>query len=524
MQVVWFKRDLRVSDHAPLAFAQKHGPVLALVIDEPSILFAQDQSQQHVQFREECLSELKVDLLKAGAILHRIQGEALQVLEDLWAKHAFTQLWSHEETGNALTYRRDLAVQAWCQSRGVQWTEFRQFGVVRKLKSRDGWSHQWDALMRSPCIEIVKGLSGVVLPLQQHSIHPPPHSSLFEMKDKPLRQKGGRKEAIHLLTTFLGGRGAHYQKGMSSPLSAEKVCSRLSPHLAFGTLSIREVVHALMQKKEEIESLPLPMRPPGMLAAIRSFQGRLYWHCHFIQKLESQPSIEFQNIHRGFDGMREAEFNDSRFQAWQKGETGYPMIDACMRMLSQTGWINFRMRAMLASFSAYQLWLHWRDPALHLAREFLDYEPGIHYSQLQMQSGVTGINTPRMYNPVKQARDQDPHGTFVKRWIPELQAVPTEWIFEPWRMPPSLQTRFGVILDKDYPSPIVDHELAAREAKQKLTLYRSASTFQSGAKVVLKRHGSRLSGHRLNTHAKPKDSSQSIHPKKQTLQGTFDFG
>jgi deoxyribodipyrimidine photo-lyase len=539
LQVVWFKRDLRVFDHAPLASALRQGAVLPLVIDEASILFAQDQSLQHGQFREECLEELRRELLKIGAILHRECGEAVQVLEKIWTTRKFSHLWSHEETGNALTYRRDLAVRAWCKTRKVEWIEYRQFGVIRRLKSRDGWSNQWDMLMRSPCISPIQRLSGVVLPKSIYSdAHPFKNFSdaskwtsqtpkrFSEIKDKPQRQRGGRKAALMLLSSFLEGRGANYSKGMSSPLSAEMVCSRLSPHLSQGTVSIREIVHALQEKRVEIDTLPIHLKPKGMAGAMRAFESRLYWHCHFIQKLESQPSIEFENIHRGFDGMRETQFDASRFQAWSKGETGYPMIDACMRMLAQTGWINFRMRAMLASFSAYQLWLHWREPALHLAREFLDYEPGIHYSQIQMQSGVTGINTPRMYNPVKQARDQDPDGMFVKRWIPELQSVPHDWIFEPWLMPPSLQNRFGLVLDKDYPSPIVDHEVAAREAKQRLSLFRQATDFRSTAKKVLSRHGSRQSNDRNVTERKKKTpsttSSKAI--SKRDTQGTFDFG
>lgn len=515
MQVVWFKRDFRIEDHAPLAFATKQGTVLPLIIDEPDILFAQDQSFQHVQFREECISELRLALLKIGAVLHREYGDAIEVLNHIWSVLRFTHLWSHEETGNGLTYQRDLAVKAWCVAHQVEWIEYRQFGVVRRLPNRDGWSRQWDELMRVPCIPAVNKVSGVIIPssnpLTMRAI-----SSEFNQKDKALRQAGGRKEALKLITSFLEGRGANYSKGMSSPLSAEMVCSRLSPHIAFGTLSIREIICQLDEKKKELECNSPRIKPNGMRAAIRSFEGRLYWHCHFIQKLESQPSIEFQNMHAGFDGMREHAFDSSRYLAWCKGETGYPMIDASMRMLAQTGWINFRMRAMLASFSAYQLWMHWREPALHLAREFLDYEPGIHYAQIQMQSGVTGINTPRIYNPVKQARDQDPEGIFVKRWLPELRAVPNDWIFEPWLMPSSLQQRYGVVLDRHYPHPIVQHEIAAREAKQRLTLYRKSPDFISTAKKVLSRHGSRQSKGRTGVSKNP---SQSIH-----TQGTFDFG
>ena len=119
--------------------------------------------------------------------------------------------------------------------------------------------------------------------------------------------------------------------------------------------------------------------------------------------------------------------------------TGYPLIDASMRCLRSTGYINFRMRAMLVSFASYDLWLDWRRTSRFLASMFVDYEPGIHYSQFQMQSGVTGINAVRVYNPTKQQQDQDPHGVFVKQWIPNLRSVSDTWIHSPHLLTDDLQ-------------------------------------------------------------------------------------
>jgi deoxyribodipyrimidine photo-lyase len=198
-----------------------------------------------------------------------------------------------------------------------------------------------------------------------------------------------------------------------------------------------------------------------------------------------------QNMHRGFDGLREPYFNQEYFDRWKKGETGFPLIDACMRMLAQTGWINFRMRALLISFSSYQLWNHWREPALHLAREFLDYEPGIHYPQIQMQSGVTGINTLRIYNPVKQAQDQDPQGIFVRRWVPELRTVPNEFIFQPWTMPDELWSDDSATAEITYPSPIVDHLATAKHARDTLWPLLRDSSMRSESRSVFVKHGSR---------------------------------
>src|SRR5690606_11915479 len=170
---------------------------------------------------------------------------------------------------------------------------------------------------------------------------------------------------------------------------------------------------------------------------------------------------------------------------------GVPLVDACMAMLTQTGWLNFRMRAMLMSFAAYPLWLHWREPGLHLARLFTDYEPGIHWPQVQMQSGVTGINALRVYNPVKQARDHDPDGVFVRRWLPALRQVPDAWLFEPWKMPSNVQAACGVLIGRDYPTPLVEPDAGLRAARARIDGWRKRPGLKEETQRVFLQHGSR---------------------------------
>jgi deoxyribodipyrimidine photo-lyase len=229
--------------------------------------------------------------------------------------------------------------------------------------------------------------------------------------------------------------------------------------------------------------------------SLSSFAARLRWHCHFMQKLEDEPRIEFQNFSHAFDGLRE-EFSASdegqeRLRLWQEGRTGYPMVDACMRAVQATGWLNFRMRAMVASFAAYHLWLHWRQPAVFLARHFLDFEPGIHFSQFQMQAGTTGINTIRIYSPAKQVLDQDPRGVFIRRWLPELAGVPDSWLSQPHLMPADLQNRSGCLIGRDYPAPVVDHKAAVVLARERLAAARRRPGAGSESRRVLSKHGSR---------------------------------
>ena len=175
------------------------------------------------------------------------------------------------------------------------------------------------------------------------------------------------------------------------------------------------------------------------------------------------------------------------------GQTGYPMADACMRCLRETGYINFRMRAMLVSFSSYHLWLHWRRPALHLAKDFLDFEPGIHYSHFQMQSGVTGINSIRIYSPIKQVTDQDPKGVFLRKYLPELENVPDKHLAQPHLMSPAEQRESGCVLGKDYPLPVVDHKTAYTEARTRMYRAKASQGAKEEAAKVFAKHGSRRS-------------------------------
>ena len=487
-RVVWFKRDLRLHDHAALAQAAAHGPVLCLFILEPSLWAQPDAAAQHLGFVQESLLDLRQALRRLGGELHVAVGEAVDVLNRLYTLASFEALHAHEETGNAHTYARDLAVGKWCKAHGVGWHEVPQFGVVRRLGNRNQWQRRWEAHMAQPMATLPE-LWFAAAPRQGLGTAPDPlrlHATAFGLNPRqpPARQRGGRTRGLAVLNDFLAHRSQRYRGGISSPLSAPSACSRLSAHLALGTLSLREVVQATRARMAALAD-------PYQRAGLSAFSSRLYWHCHFIQKLESEPDLEWRNLHRGYDGLREPGWNPAHFEALSQGRTGWPMVDACVAMLTETGWLNFRMRAMLVSVAAYPLWLHWRDVGLWLARSFLDYEPGIHWSQMQMQSGTTGINTTRVYNPIKQAQDHDPHGHFVRRWLPAMRRVPDTWLLEPWRMPPSVQAACGVRVGTDIPEPVVDLDTATRTAKARLHSLRAQPEVKPAKAAIVQKHGSR---------------------------------
>ncbi len=489
-QVVWFKRDLRVADHAPLFEAARGGPCVCLFVYETDVIEADDFDPSHLEFINQSLAELASALEGKGMSLTVRRGQMPEVLDDLHAQVGVAALWSHQETGNAVTYARDRRVRAWAKRHRVKWNECLAHGVVRRLDSRDRWSRYWHAQMSSPLIpapERITAVEGL-----EHEQRLDANALGLEASARTETQPGGESHGWTHLRSFLASRGVNYRADMSSPLSAWEGCSRLSPYLAWGNLSIRQVYQASERRSQTLRAARQRGRleDARWLPSLKAFGERLRWHCHFIQKLEDEPDIEFQNMNRAFDGLRDA-FDEQLFDAWASGQTGFPLVDACMRALHASGWINFRMRAMLVSFASYQLWLPWRPTALHLSRLFLDYEPGIHYSQIQMQSGVTGINAVRIYSPIKQVHDQDPRGEFIRRFCPELATIPDEYLSEPHRMPADVQRRCGCVIGTHYPAPIVNHATAYRTARERIFKAKGTRAAREEAARVYQKHGSR---------------------------------
>ncbi len=484
--IVWFKRDLRIHDHAPLCEAIKTGlPVLPLYIVEPNYWQQPFASRRHWHFIHDCLHELREDCQRLQQALVIRTGEATDVFSTLANQFIITTIYAHEETGNGWTYERDKVVRAWAISQAIALQELPCNGVVRGLKNRDDWAAIRSKRMTRPLLTKPNSITPLNMP--DLGTIPDKSDMMFGEQVPGITQQGGRRAAVDTLKQFLCSRGQRYLYHLSAPGLSENHCSRLSPHLAWGTLSVAEVVRANKNRRAAVTTENAKTWKRNLSA----FGSRLSWRCHFIQKIEDQPEIEFRCMHSAFEGMREFEHNNDYLLAWQQGRTGYPLVDACMRNLVYTGWITFRMRAMLISFASYQLWLDWRKTGYHMAQVFTDYEPGIHYSQLQMQSGVTGINTVRIYNPVKQSQEHDPRGHFIRRWVPELQHVSDNWIHEPWKMDPSLQQTAKCIIGKDYPSPIVDNTIAVKMAREKISYFKQQLGFKQQADNVYKKLGSR---------------------------------
>ena len=481
----WFRNDLRISDNLPLFTCSKYKNSAAIYIYDSIIIQDSSFSSLHLDFINDSLGDLSRKFKKQNSHLNIFHGESVKVLESLFKNYRIKNIYSHHEVRDLNTHLINNAVKSLCSANGVKWNQYQRNGVVQGLKDRDGWAYLWNKQMNVPLIQNPNlsnfkklDISGDIKKTEELKITRTPYCKEFE---------GGEKAGKLQLNRFLSETGQTYSKNISSPLTAPTSCSRLSSYITYGNLSMRYIVKETQKRQATLREKKIRN---GWLGSLSAFSSRLRWHCHFIQKLEMQPSLENTNMVRSFDKIR-TKPNTEFFKCWSEGELGVPMVDACMRFLKKNGWINFRMRAMLVSFASYNLWLDWRLTSKFLSKYFIDYEPGIHYNQFQMQSGVTGINAIRIYNPIKQQADHDPDGLFVKKWIPELKNVPNDYLQYPHLMSDLLQKKTGCIIGKSYPAPVVDLKLSSLIARKKIFSIKSLDITKKQSSIAYEMHGSR---------------------------------
>lgn len=441
-KVVWHRYDLRLRDNKALVEAGENA--VPVYVFDPAWLNHDLVSDSRIEFVLECLKDLNRQYQSRGSRICLLYGDPIEELSNL-NDRGFKIFFNKD----ANHFRREMEEKARKKFNG-----FSGDGVVRhKEGTRKNWKNNAEKYFKSKPPTLPEKFKQN--PLENNT-------TLKEIREKhrvnPEKEKfgkGGSKEASNRLQKFLDNI-EKYPSSISSPIKAEKNTSHLSPYIRYGCITRRQAFrHGKWRAKDSKNPKNFQM-----------FIDRLFWHLNFTQKIEDNPKLFKESVNPVFRDLHKDNKDQEKVEAWKQGKTGYPLVDASMRALVQTGWINFRMRAMCATFYSYILKQWWKEGADYFYKHLIDADVAINYYQWQMHSGLVGIHKHRIYNPTKQVKDNDPKGKFIKKYVPELRSLTPKQITKPWEITEQEQENTGVEIGKNYPRPIVDHKTEAKKARK----------------------------------------------------------
>ncbi len=438
MNIVLHRRDLRTEDNQALEVAGE-GAAPVYVFD-PDIWGHPLSSDSRQEFVLDSLKDLNRQYITLGTELSFFHGNVVEVASEL------------ESSRHKVIFNKDSNHFHQDKERELR----KKFKGVsgNAVETSKGRSNDWDKraekwfrsdTYRRPESITKNNLSGntTIDEIRQE----------YEVEaEKDSIPSGGTHEAEKKLEEFAENI-ENYAGSISSPHKAEQSTSHLSPYIKYGCISPRQVYQRIDSVKTK-------------KAGVEMFKDRLFWQQHFNQKIEDNPDLFKEAINPVYRDLWRDDHDQEKINSWKRGETGFPLVDASIRALSKTGWLNFRMRAMCASFFSYILKQWWKIGADHYYRHLIDADVAINYYQWQMQSGLIGVHANRIYNPTKQAKENDPEGKFIRKYVPELRPLPDRYIHSPWKISDQTQEKLGINIGKDYPEPVVNYEREAKKARQ----------------------------------------------------------
>ncbi len=481
IHLVWLKRDLRLQDNEAIYNALATGKqVLLAYCFEPLLINDPHYSERHWNFIKQSLEDLNLQLTLFNTKVLVVQNDIIPTVNQLLNTYNISAIYSHQETGILTTYERDKTFKRFCKNNLITWHENINNGVQRGLKDRKNWTALVDSFYAITPLPFTPKTGQLLSISEINKLIPYFKCPDLKTQTSTVFQKGGRTTGLKYLSSFLKERHSNYMFHISKPELARSSCSRISPYIAWGNLSVREVYHQAYHLKQTAKHKK----------ALEAFMSRLRWQTHFVQKFEMEHTMEEASINKGFHKLKKT-ISEAYQNRWKAGLTGYPLVDACMRCLNETGYLNFRMRALVVSFFTHNLWQPWQGATTYLSQMFLDFEPGIHFPQLQMQAGETGINMLRIYNPIKNSLEHDPDATFIKKWVPELKTLDPPFVHQPYLMTEMEQQLSNVVLGEDYPYPMVDIDSTRKKASDTLWNLRKNKEVLEESKRILNKHTQR---------------------------------
>ncbi|UCG26522.1 MAG: deoxyribodipyrimidine photo-lyase [Chloroflexota bacterium] len=459
MNLWWIRRDLRLTDNRALHAAMaRRGTIVPVFILDPALLSSTHAGEKRIAFLMGGLKELDTELRERGSYLVVRQGRPLQQLAKLQQETKANAIFA-EEDFSPYASRRDLVVK---NELRLEVVEGLTIHLPEMISKSDGlpytvftpYSRRWKELPSPDRQSLLPAPQRIPTPIGIEGLPIPDRPQLTEAVPFP----PGEQEAQRRLTAFAADSDAPIRLYADQRNRVDlDGTSRLSPYLRFGMLSARQAAIAALQNRA---TAPDEKSRQGAEAWL----NELIWREFYLSIVFHFPHVLQRSFRPGYDHI--AWRNDEeQFDAWCRGRTGYPIVDAAMRQLNLSGWMHNRGRMIVASFLVKDLLIDWRWGERWFMQRLVDGDPAANNGGWQWTAGTGTDAAPyfRIFNPVLQGKRFDPNGDYVRHWLPKLNRVPKKYVHEPWKMPYEIQRQTGCVIGRDYPQPIVDHAVARRE-------------------------------------------------------------